>query len=226
MARADDAAARAPAPRAGDRGGDDGHPDLPRTSRTRSGGSWLGFLALLAAAYVVLLYGFVWRILILELALRPAVEAASSGLTAKVAGEQGGVPLRFKLFACIPLSNVAPGWRSRGCRRTARRACASWASTSRSRSGFAFTVSLGPDAAAGRVDPRPAARADPRDPPGGRERARRARAGHLDRRDRRADRVVQRDGRGGRRAREAARGVRRVRRPEPDRARARGGHAT
>src|SRR5688500_15276322 len=72
-------------------------------------GSRLGFLALLAAGYVVLLYAFVWRILILELLLRPAVEVASSGLTEKVGGEKGGIPLRFKLFACIPLSNVGTG---------------------------------------------------------------------------------------------------------------------
>ena len=73
------------------------------------GSSLLGLLVLLAAAYVVLMYGAIWRILILELLLRPGVEAASSGLTERVAGKAGGVPLRFKLFACIPLANVGTG---------------------------------------------------------------------------------------------------------------------
>jgi len=105
--------------------------------------SWLGFLGLLAAAYVVLLYGVVWRILILELALRPAVEDASSGLTAKVAGEQGGVPLRFKLFACIPLSNVGTGLAVAGLSSDSKAGLRELGFDVAFAVGFAFTVSLG-----------------------------------------------------------------------------------
>jgi len=106
-------------------------------------GSWLGFYALLAAAYVVLLYGIVWRILILELALRPAVESASSGLTAKVAGERGGVPLRFKLFACIPLSNVGTGLAVAGLSSDDQAGLRELGYDVAFAVGFAFTVSLG-----------------------------------------------------------------------------------
>jgi adenylate cyclase len=105
--------------------------------------SWLGFLGLLAASYVVLLYGIVWRILILELGLRPAVEDASSGLTAKVAGEQGGVPLRFKLFACIPLSNVGTGLAVAGLSSDSKAGLRELGFDVAFAVGFAFTVSLG-----------------------------------------------------------------------------------
>jgi adenylate cyclase len=108
-----------------------------------AGGSWLGFLALVGAAFVVLLYAFVWRILILELALRPAVEDASSGLTARVAGEQGGVPLRFKLFACIPLSNVATGIAVAGLSSDSKAGLHELGFDVAFAVGFAFTVSLG-----------------------------------------------------------------------------------
>ena len=107
------------------------------------GGSWLGFLALLAAGYVVLLYAFVWRILILELLLRPAVEEASSGLTEKVAGEQGGVPLRFKLFACIPLSNVGTGLAVAGLSSDGEGGLRELGFDVAVAVGFAFTASLG-----------------------------------------------------------------------------------
>ena len=107
------------------------------------GSTWLGFLGLLAAAYVVLLYGIVWRILILELGLRPAVEAASSGLTARVAGEQGGVPLRFKLFACIPLSNVGTGLAVAGLSSDSKAGLRELGFDVAFAVGFAFTISLG-----------------------------------------------------------------------------------
>ena len=107
------------------------------------GGTLLGFLALLAAAYVVLLYGIVWRILILELALRPAVEAASQGLTEKVAGERGGVPLRFKLFACIPLSNVGTGLAVAGLSSDSKAGLRELGFDVALAVGFAFTASLG-----------------------------------------------------------------------------------
>ena len=107
------------------------------------GGTLLGFLALLAAAYVVLLYGIVWRILILELALRPAVEVASTGLTEKVAGEQGGVPLRFKLFACIPLSNVGTGLAVAGMSSDSKAGLQELGFDVALAVGFAFTASLG-----------------------------------------------------------------------------------
>lgn len=105
--------------------------------------SWLGFLGLLAASYVVLLYGIIWRILILELALRPAVESASSGLTARVAGERGGVPLRFKLFACIPLSNVGTGLAVAGLSSDSKAGLRELGFDVAFAVGFAFTVSLG-----------------------------------------------------------------------------------
>ncbi len=105
--------------------------------------TWLGFLGLLAAAYVVLLYGIVWRILELELGLRPAVEAASSGLTARVAGEQGGVPLRFKLFACIPLSNVGTGLAVAGLSSDSKAGLRELGFDVAFAVGFAFTISLG-----------------------------------------------------------------------------------
>ena len=105
--------------------------------------TWLGFLGLLAASFVVLLYGIVWRILILELGLRPAVEAASSGLTARVAGEQGGVPLRFKLFACIPLSNVGTGLAVAGLSSDSKAGLRELGFDVAFAVGFAFTVSLG-----------------------------------------------------------------------------------
>jgi adenylate cyclase len=107
------------------------------------GGSKLGFLALLAAAYVVLLYGIVWRILMLELLLRPAVEAASAGLTQKVAGERGGVPLRFKLFACIPLSNVGTGLAVAGLSSDSKAGLSELGFDVALAVGFAFTASLG-----------------------------------------------------------------------------------
>jgi class 3 adenylate cyclase len=107
------------------------------------GGTLLGFLALLAAAYIVLLYGIVWRILILELALRPAVESASQGLTEKVAGEQGGVPLRFKLFACIPLSNVGTGLAVAGLSSDSKAGLRELGFDVAFAVGFAFTASLG-----------------------------------------------------------------------------------
>ena len=106
-------------------------------------GSRLGFLALLAAGFVVLLYAFVWRILILELLLRPAVEVASSGLTEKVAGEEGGVPLRFKLFACIPLSNVGTGLAVAGLSSDGQRGLRELGYDVAIAVGFAFTASLG-----------------------------------------------------------------------------------
>ena len=105
--------------------------------------SWLGFGALLAAGYVVLLYAFVWRILILELLLRPAVEAASSGLTEKVAGERGGVPLKFKLFACIPLSNVGTGLAVAGLSSDGEGGLSELGFDVAVAVGFAFTASLG-----------------------------------------------------------------------------------
>lgn len=107
------------------------------------GGSRLGFLALLAASYVVLLYGIVWRILILELLLRPPVEAASSGLTEKVAGGRGGVPLRFKLFACIPLSNVGTGLAVAGLSSDSKSGLRELGFDVALAVGFAFTASLG-----------------------------------------------------------------------------------
>ena len=106
-------------------------------------GSYLGGLALLAAAYVVLLYGIVWRILILELLLRPAVEKASSGLSHKVAGERGGVPLRFKLFACIPLSNVGTGLAVAGLSSDSKSGLRELGFDVALAVGFAFTASLG-----------------------------------------------------------------------------------
>jgi adenylate cyclase len=107
------------------------------------GGSDWGFVALLAASCVVLLYGIVWRILILELLLRPAVEAASGGLTEKVAGERGGVPLRFKLFACIPLSNVGTGLAVAGLSSDSKSGLRELGFDVALAVGFAFTASLG-----------------------------------------------------------------------------------
>jgi class 3 adenylate cyclase len=107
------------------------------------GGTLLGFLALLGAAYVVLLYGIIWRILMLELALRPAVEHASEGLTEKVAGERGGVPLRFKLFACIPLSNVGTGVAVAGLSSDGDEGLSELGLDVAFAVGFAFTASLG-----------------------------------------------------------------------------------
>jgi adenylate cyclase len=103
----------------------------------------LGFLALLAAGYVVLLYGAIWRILILELLLRPAVEAASTGLTERVAGERGGVPLRFKLFACIPLANVGTGLAVAGLSSDGKGGLHELGIDVAMAVGFAFTASLG-----------------------------------------------------------------------------------
>jgi class 3 adenylate cyclase len=105
--------------------------------------SWLGFLALLAAAYVVLMYGAVWRILILELLLRPGVEAASTGLTERVAGKEGGVPLRFKLFACIPLANVGTGLAVAGLSSDSRSGLSKLGLDVAIAVGVAFTLSLG-----------------------------------------------------------------------------------
>ena len=106
-------------------------------------GSRLGFLAVLAAAYVVLLYGIVWRILILELTLRPAVELTSAGLTERVAGERGGVPLAFKLFACIPLSNVGTGLAIAGLSSDSKSGLRELGFDVALAVGFAFTASLG-----------------------------------------------------------------------------------
>jgi adenylate cyclase len=105
--------------------------------------SWLGFLALLAASYVVLLYSGIWQILIIELLLRPAVEAASSGLTEKVAGEAGGIPLRFKLFACIPLANVGTGLVVAGLSSDRKGGLDELGLDVAFAVGIAFTVSLG-----------------------------------------------------------------------------------
>ena len=107
------------------------------------GGSNIGGLALLAAAYIVLLYAIVWRILILELLLRPAVEAASGDLTEKVAGERGGIPLRFKLFACIPLSNVGTGLAVAGLSSDSKSGLRELGYDVAFAVGFAFTASLG-----------------------------------------------------------------------------------
>jgi class 3 adenylate cyclase len=107
------------------------------------GASLFGFLALLAAGYVVLLYGAIWRILLLELLLRAAVEAASSGLTERVAGEQGGVPLRFKLFACIPLSNVGTGLAVAGLSSENEKGLSELGFDVAIAVGVAFTASLG-----------------------------------------------------------------------------------
>jgi class 3 adenylate cyclase len=105
--------------------------------------SLLGFAPLLGAGYVVLLYSAVWRILILELLLRPAVETTSSGLTEKVAGEQGGVPLRFKLFACIPLANVGTGLAVAGLSSDGKGGLGELGLDVALAVGFAFTASLG-----------------------------------------------------------------------------------
>ena len=107
------------------------------------GGTLLGFLALLAAAYVVLLYDLVWRVLLLELALRPAVEVTSRGLNEKVAGERGSVPLRFKLFACIPLSNVGTGLAVAGLSSDSKAGLRELGFDVAFAVGIAFTASLG-----------------------------------------------------------------------------------
>jgi class 3 adenylate cyclase len=105
--------------------------------------SWLGLLGLVPASYVVMLYSGTWQILILELLLRPAVESASSGLTARVAGEKGGIPLRFKLLACIPLANVGTGLAVAGLSSDGKGGLSELGLDVAFAVGIAFTASLG-----------------------------------------------------------------------------------
>jgi adenylate cyclase len=67
------------------------------------------FLAVFAAAGVVLLYGVVLRFLLVELSLRPVVEDIARELPDHARLGRAGVPIRWKLLAGLPLINIITG---------------------------------------------------------------------------------------------------------------------
>jgi class 3 adenylate cyclase len=71
--------------------------------------SWMGLLALLAGGLVVIVYGLLFRVLALELLMRPPVAAAAREVTDDGEARGGSLGLRFKLVACLPLVNVVTG---------------------------------------------------------------------------------------------------------------------
>ncbi len=66
-------------------------------------------LIILAGSFVVLTYGGTLRFLTTELAMRPVLEEVAKGLPVRFELGRGGVPLRLKLLATLPMINVITG---------------------------------------------------------------------------------------------------------------------